>query len=267
MTTPEARITSTANPRVKALAELRDRAGRAAAGRYLIEGTRELSRAVDAGVTFTGVVVAADRLDAAERALVDRLAAGGAERLDLGEAAFARVAYRQNPGAVLGVAVTPARDLGALRLGAEPLVLIVEGIEKPGNLGAMLRTADAAGADAVVVADPVVDAENPNVIRASQGAVFTVPLALASLDRVVEWATSVGLDLVAGSDRAPDRYWDVPLGDAVGVVVGREATGLSAAWTDAVRDVRIPMAGAADSLNAATAAALLLYEVVRRRSS
>ena len=266
MTQANVVITSPSNPTIKALAALRDRSGRTAAGRYLVEGTRELGRAIAAGVAFDDVAVWSQRLTAAEQEIVTHLVDSGAQALDMAEAPFRKVAYRENPGAVIGVARTTAHRLAALQLGVDALVLIVEGIEKPGNLGSMLRTAEAAGVDAVVIADPVVDPENPNVIRASQGAVFSVPLALDTIDETVPWAQGRGLSLVAGSGTAEDSYWQAPLEGAVGIVIGSEAGGLSEAWHDNVTAVRIPMAGAGDSLNAATAAALLLYEVLRRRS-
>ncbi len=259
-------ITSTSNERVKALARLRKRSERDATGRFVVEGERELRAAHSAGVTIELVVVCPAVASPAGVALADTIEASGVERLDLGEAAFSRISYREHPDGILGVGATHHQALGALELGDEPLVLVVQGVEKPGNIGAMLRSADAAGADAVVVADPGTDLVNPNVIRASQGAVFTVPVATATTEDVIEWAAANDLALVAGSGDAAETLWDADLGDGVAIVVGAEAAGLDRRWRERARLVRIPMEGKADSLNVSVAAALLLFEAVRQRS-
>jgi TrmH family RNA methyltransferase len=185
--------------------------------------------------------------------------------LELGDAAFRKIAYRRHPDGVLAVVTTRSTTLDALDLPDRPLVLVVEGIEKPGNLGAMLRTADGAGVDAVIVADPATDAYNPNVVRASQGAVFTVPLAVATADTGAAWLAGRGIRVVAASPDATTPPWQVDLTGPLAAVVGSEHAGLSSVWNGA-DGVGIPMRGTADSLNAATAAAVLLYEAVRQRS-
>ncbi len=259
-------ITSTANERVKSLARLRKRSERDATGRFLVEGERELRTAHLAGITIEIVAVCPRLATGSRLALAETIAASGAERLDLAESAFSRVSHRDHPDGILGVGVGWQHGIETIELGDTPIVLVVQGVEKPGNIGAMLRSADAAGADAVVVADPGTDLVNPNVIRASQGAVFTVPVATATTEDVIEWAAANDLALVAGSGDAAETFWDADLGDRVAVVVGAEAAGLDPRWRDRARLVRIPMLGVADSLNVSAAAALLMYEAVRQRA-
>lgn len=259
-------ITSTSNPRVKGLARLRKARERHDSGLFLIEGNRELGRAITAGVTLTSAVWCAARLDPAS----DRLLAAippEVERLELAPAPFHKIAYRSNPPGVIGVARQPATGLDRIQLGAEPLVLISESVEKPGNLGAMLRSAEAAGVTAVVVADPTVDLFNPNVIRASQGSLFTVPFAVAETPAVFDWAAANDIALFAGLPDAGRDYWSADFTGRSGIVVGREDRGLAPVWRTKAAAVSIPMAGPGDSLNTATAAALLLFEAVRQRKA
>jgi len=158
-------------------------------------------------------------------------------------------------------------SLARLELTAEPLVLVVESIEKPGNLGTIMRTADAAGVDAVVVADPGTDPFNPNVVRASIGSLFTVPLAVASTDKAQTWLGVSGIRAISTTPYAERLYGQADYRGPVGIVVGSEQNGLSESWmSDSFEQVRIPMAGTADSLNAAMAAGIVLFEAVRQRS-
>lgn len=224
-----------------------------------------MRRALDAGWRVDEIVVAPTLATPEAAATVRAAAAGNVPVLRLGEAAFRKIAYRRHPDGVLAVAVARATVLDSLDLPDDPLVLVVEGIEKPGNLGAMLRTADGAGVDAVVVADPATDPYNPNVVRASQGALFTVPLAVAGADATARWLKAQSLRVVSASPGAGTPPWQIDLVGGVAVVIGSEHAGLSPTWGDAAT-VGIPMRGAADSLNAATAAAVLLYEAMRQRS-
>ncbi len=260
-------VTSTTNPRVKALVRLRRRRDRDAAKRFLVEGNREVRRVVAAGVAIEELVVCPALLDEERRATVDDLTAAGTAVVMVAEAPFRKVAYRRHPDGMLGVARQPELSLERLSLPPKALVMVVAGIEKPGNLGAMLRAADGAGVDAVVVADPATDLFNPNVVRASQGALLARPIAIAPAEATVTWAAGCALRLVAGFPTATGDYWDADLTGAVGLVVGSEHAGLEERWVEACTPVRIPMAGIGDSLNAATATALLLYEAVRQRRS
>lgn len=267
-------ITSTANPRVKGLLRLQKRSVREETGRFLVEGVREAGRAVAAGAEVDTLVVCADLVPPGGGEVVRAARATGAEVVEVGEHVFRRVSARTGPDGVMLVVRTHPTGLADLALSATPLVLVAAGIEKPGNLGAMLRSAAAAGVDALVLADPVTDVFNPNVVRASMGALFTVPVGVAAAADVVEWARGGGLRLVVSSPGAAVAHWDAPLAGPVAVVVGSEADGVDRTWFTAADDlVTIPMPGAdgaatgdgVDSLNAASTAAVLLFEAVRQR--
>jgi RNA methyltransferase, TrmH family len=261
-------ITSTQNPRVKQLVLLRERRHRERSGLFVIEGFRELSRAVEAGIELVTVYTCpALHLGTNEPALVRAAAAAGAESVELGETAFRRASYRDRPEGLMAVARTFATGLDAIDLSGDPLLLVVESIEKPGNLGTMLRTADAAGVRAVLVCDPTTDPFNPNVIRASLGTLFTVPIGISDTRAATRRLRKAGIHLVATSPKTSRLHWDADYHGGVAVVIGSEQYGLSDAWVRAADEsVRIPMAGSADSLNAAAAAAVVLFEAVRQRS-
>ena len=261
---PLDRITSRANPLIKELVRLQKRKERTARGSFLVEGAREIERAVRAGVVIEKLVVAPDLLDDARRVLVTRLSdARGI--VDVGNSAFAALSRRQHPDGIIAVGRTSRRSLSDLELSGEPLVLIAEHIEKPGNLGAMLRTADGTGVDAVIVADALTDLENPNVIRASQGSVFSIPTAVATSAATVTFLRAQGITIVAVTPEGPDELWNVDLTGPVALAIGSEDSGLSGRLRTAGRPARIPMQGHADSLNASVSAAIALYEAVRQR--
>ncbi len=261
-------VTSPQNPRIKALVRLRRRRERDRTGTFLVEGFRELTRAIEAGVGITTVYTCPDLyLGSNEEALVDLAGSAGAEVVEVAEPAFRKASYRDRPEGLLAVASQFDHSLGALDPPPEPLVLVVEAIEKPGNLGTMLRTADAAGVSAVIVCDPATDPFNPNVVRASIGTLFTVPLAVSPTKEAVEWLLARSIRTVATTPDTSLVYSAADLTGGVAVVVGSEQYGLSDRWLSAadVR-VRIPMRGRADSLNAAMAAGVVLFEAVRQRS-
>ncbi|MDO5739259.1 MAG: RNA methyltransferase [Ornithinimicrobium sp.] len=263
-------ITSPANPRVKALPLLRRRRTREQEGRTLIEGYEELRLALDAGVVPHVLFYCPDLMgpEALTFGLVDRIGGLGTELVQLSRAAFAKAAYREGPDGFLAVVDTVDRrcaDMSAL-LPDCPLVLVAQGVEKPGNLGAMLRTADAAGVDAVIAADPVTDWGNPNTVRASKGTVFSVPVASDSTAVTLDWLREHGIPLVAATPEADLAHTDVDYTGAVAIAVGTEKAGLTPALIAAAdHRVRIPMVGRADSLNVATSAAIIVYEAVRQR--
>lgn len=259
-------ITSTANPRVKQLVELRRRRARDAAGVTVIEGHAELSLALDVGVRPTQLYVAPDLVRTADTDLAPRVVPWGTEVVTLSSDAFAKASYRESPDGWLAVVPAPDVSLAAVDLPAQPLVLVCEGVEKPGNLGAMLRTADAAGVDAVIAADPVADWGNPNVVRASKGTVFAVPVAAASTTETIDWLTRAGLRIVVATPEAEAVLGDVDLTGPVAIVVGAEHAGVSDAWrTAATVRARLPMSGRVNSLNVATSAAVFVYEALRQR--
>lgn len=270
---PEQIITSAANPRLKALVALRRRRTRDETGTCLVEGLEETTLAVAAGTRLRSLYVCPELFGAGADELLPRLRAAADEVVRLGRAAFEKVAYREGPDGVLAVAATPSRPLAGLfadpaadAARSAPLVVLAQGVEKPGNLGAMLRTADGAGVDALVAADPVTDWGNPNVIRASKGTVFAVPVAAATTAQVLAWLEAGGIALVATTPDTDLEYADVDYTGPIAVVVGAEKTGLTDdVLAAATHRVRIPMAGRADSLNVATSAAIVTYEAVRQR--
>ncbi len=263
---PGLEITSTANPRVRHVVALRRRRARDQAGLTLVEGYSELGLALAAGVRPQAVYHSPGLAGGDPDDILGRVTQLGAEVAQVSPAVFGKIAYRESPDGWLAVVPAVRAGLASLPDSARPLVLICEGVEKPGNLGAILRTADAAGASAVIAADPVTDWGNPNVVRASKGTVFSVPVASATSQEVLRWADGRGLALVAATPGGGVLLTDADLTGPVALVVGSESGGLPANWLDRVHTrVRIPMFGRADSLNVAASAAVCLYEAVRQR--
>jgi len=262
-------ITSLQNPRLKRLVRLRDRRSRDEERAFLVEGYREVRRALEKNVTLEEVYFSRDWfLGENEPALLAGAEAAGAKLYELSKEAFAKVAYRERPDGILAVAPQWTRTLADLSLSAVPFVLVVEAIEKPGNLGTILRSADAAGCDAVIVCDPVTDLFNPNVVRASTGVLFSVPCAIEESSKVHAWLRERGIRAVATTPAAKELYSDSDLRGPLAVIMGSEQYGLSEFWLrNADLQVRIPMAGQADSLNVAAAALITLFEAVRQRGS
>jgi RNA methyltransferase, TrmH family len=260
-------LQSSHNPRFRAALALRESRERRATGRILVDGAREIGRAIGAGVRPVELWVAMDRvrepeavaaLDAASRADVPVVAVTA----DL----LARLAFGDRDDGLVLVADAPSTDIAALRLPVDPLVGVVEGVEKPGNLGAILRSADGAGLDALIVTDPRSDPWNPNAIRASLGTVFTVPLAVCAVADAIAFLRRAGVRFSAARVDGSLPYTEVDLTGPLAIVLGSEADGLSDGWAGAdVVAVHIPMLGAADSLNVSVSAAILFYEARRQR--
>ena len=260
-------ITSLQNPRLKRLVRLRDRRARDEEQAFLVEGYREVRRALEKEVRLEELYFSREWfLGENEPALLEEAAAAGAKLFELSKEAFAKVAYRERPDGILAVAPQWRRTLADLPLSDAPFILVVEAIEKPGNLGTILRSADAAGCDAVVVCDPVTDLFNPNVVRASTGVLFSVPCLVEGNEAVLAWLRGRGIRVVATTPAAEKSYTDADLTGPLAVVMGSEQYGLSEFWLRSSDDsVRIPMAGQADSLNVAMAALITLFEAVRQR--
>ncbi|MYB37176.1 MAG: RNA methyltransferase [Gammaproteobacteria bacterium] len=260
-------LTSLQNARVKHVVRLRQRRAREREGRFAVEGWRELNCAADAGVTIETVFHCdAFHRGEHERELVRRLGEAGAELQATSSEVFRKMSYRQGPDGLLGIAAAPCLALGHLAVPNDGLWLVVESIEKPGNLGAMLRSADATGAG-VIVADPTTDVFNPNVIRVSIGTLFTVPLAMATGNEVRAWLHKHAVAPITATPEAPVAYTDADLTRAIALVIGSEHAGLTDAWREAdVTSVSIPMSGHANSVNAAMAATILLFEARRQRN-
>ncbi len=276
--TPPIVITSLHNERIKEAARLRDARARRQQDRIVIDGARELLRTIEAGIELTEVFVC-DELCHSEdcRSVLRTLAEKqppGVEQLQVSCQVFEKLAYGHRTEGVIGIAKTPSRSLAELTLPPNPLVAVLEGVEKPGNVGAVLRSADAAGVSALVVADGGTDLYNPNAIRASLGAIFTVPLCAASATETIEWLMHRGLTIYTARVDANADYATADFTRPCAIVLGSEAAGLSDRWSqpsdqasDKLMPVRLPMRGQVDSLNVSATAAILFYEAMRQRES
>jgi RNA methyltransferase, TrmH family len=259
-------ITSPANPRIKQLVALRRRRGRDQSAVTLVEGLAEVELALAAGVVPEALYHCPELSPPNAEEVAVAAAQRGAEVIRVNRQVFEKISYREGPDGMLAVVPAVADDLDHLRLSASPLVLVCAGLEKPGNLGAILRTADAAGVEAVIAADPVTDWGNPNVVRASKGTVFSVPVATGTTAAVLDWIAARGLQVVAATPDASQLVTEADLTGPTVIAVGAEQQGLSAQWLErADARVRIPMFGKADSLNVSTSAAIITYEAVRQR--
>lgn len=275
-------ITSPANPRIKQAARLREAGDRRATGTTLVDGLRELSRAAAAGIDVDMVFVEADEegsltarraaaRQAAIEACVEACRRQGAEVLGVAPRAFERIAFGDRNEGVVGVVRFAARHLADVSFATDRPVLVAEGVEKPGNLGAILRTADAAGLGGVIVSDPRTDPANPATIRASLGTVFSVPLAVAPTEEAIRWCRDHGRRVVVATPEAEQDWFAADLTGTVAIVVGSEAEGVSPAWRVAaaageiaIESAKLPMRGLADSLNVSVTAAVLAYESLRQ---
>jgi RNA methyltransferase, TrmH family len=268
---PIEKITSLQNPRLKQLVRLRDRRPRDEAGVFLVEGYREVRRALEKNVRLGELYYSPDWfLGENEPELLARAEAAGAQLFELSKDTFAKVAYRERPDGLLAVAPQWKRTLAELEgpRTSAPFLLVVEAIEKPGNLGTILRSADAAGCDAVIVCDPVTDLFNPNVVRASTGVLFSVPCVVEESARVLPWLRQRGIRIAATTPAAEKPYTEADLRGPLAIVMGSEQYGLSEFWLkEADLPLRIPMAGQADSLNVAMATMITLFEAVRQRNA
>jgi RNA methyltransferase, TrmH family len=261
-------ISSRQNPRFKAALALRDARERRSAGRILVDGAREIGRALDAGVTLRETWIATERIRSeAARALLPRVATT-AETLETTPELLARLAYGERDEGLVAVFETPATDLTtmAATLPERPLIAVMERVEKPGNLGALLRSADGAGVDAVIAADAASDIWNPNAIRASLGTIFSTPIAACTATEALAFLREREVSVLAARVGGATAYDRVDLTGAVALVVGAETSGLSETWAGAeVTAISIPMLGLADSLNVSASAAVLFYEARRQR--
>lgn len=260
-------ISSARNPRVRAVAALRDRAAREEAGLTIVDGAREIARAIGSGAIVEEAFVCEELLRTPAAVEAARLlGSSGAAVVSVSPAVLERLAFGARSEGVVAVVRIPPTGLDALRLGPDPLVVVLEGVEKPGNVGAVLRSADGAGADAVIAADPQTDLFNPNAIRASLGTIFAVGVAVASTAETIAWLRAHRLRIVAARVDGPRLHTEADLRGPLALVLGSEAHGLASAWGGPdVEAVRLPMLGVADSLNVAAAAAILLYEARRQR--
>lgn len=265
-------IASPANPRLRNAAALRERRERERRRQILVDGTREIGRALEAGLTieeaFVPAALTGEEASPDARALVATLRAAGVPLVAVEPAAMRRLAFGDRADEPVAVALPPSVELRSLVLPPDALVVVLDGVEKPGNLGAIVRSADGAGADAVVVAGGPIDPWNPNAIRASLGTMFTMPIAVAPTAGVLAWLRATEVQLLAARVDGAVAYTAADLTGPTAVILGSEALGLSEAWRGPdVTAVRLPMVGRADSLNVAATAAVLLYEARRQRDA
>lgn len=256
-------ITSRHNPTIKNLMKLRQRRERDRQKLMLIDGARALRLALHNAFPVTTIYFTADVVQP-HVDLLQHARAAGVTLQEVTAAVFHKIGYGDNPDGVLGVASQPSTSLTALPAPALPLYLLTEGLEKPGNLGAILRSADAAGVTGIIVCDSHTDVWNPNVVRASQGAFCTVPIALASASETLDWLRQHHIQILVAVPSASQLYTAIDLRLPSALVVGAEHAGLSPTWHSET-PIRIPMAGQVDSLNVAQAASILLFEAVRQR--
>ena len=261
-------ITSRRNPRVKNAVQLRDRRDRDGQSRIIVDGARELECAILGGVDIVEVFVCPELFHTERCELaINAVSATSANVLTVSRDVFGRIAYGDRAEGIVGVAKTPTHSLGELSMGSNPLVLVLESVEKPGNVGAVIRSADGAGASAVIVADAPTDLYNPNIIRASLGTIFTLPVCEATSADAFAWLQSHDFRIYSALVDGQHLYTDQDYPGPTALLLGSETSGLSPIWnTDDVRSIRLPMCGTSDSLNVSAAAAVLMYEAHRQRS-
>lgn len=260
------KLSSVQNPKVKDAVRLRERRERERSGLMLVEGYHELALAWSAGMIPHQVFYCPEYARAEELSLLDELRARRIVVTEVTTAVMGKLAYREHPDAWLAVAAIPKRSLDELVLSPKPLLIVAESIEKPGNLGAIFRSADAAGAEAVIVCDRTTDVFNPNVVRASKGAIFRVPVVETTSAAALEYCRAHGIWVAAATPAGEVDYWDTDLRQGVAIAVGTEKEGLSPLWMEgADARVTIPMCGSVNSLNVAQALTLILFEARRQR--
>jgi len=260
-------VSSVQNDQIKDVVKLRKRQHRDEQHILLVEGYREVLRALENGAVLTCLFFCRDLfLGGNEETLIDRCSQAGGEVVECSEKVFRKMAYRDRPDGLLALAPQVGCRLEEIDLSEVPFLLIAVGIEKPGNLGTILRSADAAGVDAVIVCDQCTDINNPNVVRASIGTLFTVQIAEASTSDVLQWLRAKGITILAATPHGKQDYVRATMTEPLAIVVGSEQYGLDECWmTEADQQVVIPMMGQADSLNVASATTILLYEALRQK--
>lgn len=267
-----AQLKSLQNPRVKHVIDLRDRRTRDQSKEFIIEGYREILRAFDAGFKIQSFFYCPELfLGENENQLIKRIGSKGASLFQCDEKVFRKMSYRDRPDGLIAVAPQVRHTLDDLeailkKKNTPPFLVVAEAIEKPGNLGTILRSSDAVQIDALIVCDKCTDIYNPNVVRASVGTLFTVPVIESTGEETIRWLKKNQIAILAATPSAQLEFTRVDLNQPVAIAVGTEQLGLSDKWMQqADVQVRIPMLGTADSLNVAMATTLLLYEVLKQR--
>ena len=260
-------ITSAQNPKIKTLLTLQEKSKeRRKSGLFVVEGRRELLHCIEAGYEPYAVFYCPDIISEEDfQEIASRCSCGF---IKVPQPLYDKVAYRGGTEGVIAELRCKNMGLEALTLPENPLVVVLESVEKPGNLGAVLRSADASGADAVIVCDPLTDMYNPNLIRSSIGAIFTVPVATASSEDTITWLKAKGIKIYTAQLQDSEWYYDTDMRGGTAIVMGTEATGLTDCWRKAAdAHIKIPMLGRLDSLNVSVSAAILMFEAVRQRNA
>ncbi len=257
-------ISSVQNPFIKSLLQLQDKAkNRKQSGTFLIEGQREIMLAQKGGYRLITVLFSPEIISLSA---VNALATPDTEIIEISKDVYQKLAYRDTTEGILAIAESKPLLLSDLKLRKNPLILVAEAPEKPGNIGALLRTADAANLDAVIIANPKSDLYNPNIIRSSVGCLFTRPIATGSTEEVIAYLTSQDIAIYCATLQDSTYYHTQDYTGATALVVGTEATGLTEAWRNASKqNIIIPMEGEIDSMNVSVAAAILIFEAKRQR--
>jgi TrmH family RNA methyltransferase len=258
-------ITSAQNPFIKQLVLLHEKAkARRQSGTFLIEGQREMELARKGGYELETVLYVPDMLTEQQ---VCKLAGTNTDYIEISREVYQKLAYRDSTEGVIGIAKTKNLNLEDLQLKDKPLILVMEAPEKPGNLGAMLRTADAAKLDAVIIANPKTDLYNPNIVRSSVGCLFTNQIASGTTEEIITYLKSKNINIYCATLQNSALYHEQDYTTGSALVVGTEATGLTQAWRDAAtKNIIIPMQGEIDSMNVSVAAAILIFEAKRQRN-
>jgi TrmH family RNA methyltransferase len=257
-------ITSNQNPRIRNFQHLLKARERRHQGVFVLEGILEIGKAAAAGYHFKSVFFCPDIISA--KAVEELIDENHQEVFSVSTEIFEKIAYRENSGGIVILAESQEHKLENLKLKEQPLLIVLEAVEKPGNLGAILRTADAAAVDAVIICDPQTDLYNPNVVRSSIGCLFSVPVAVAGSAEVINWLGMKKISIYCTALTASVPYHTINFKMSSAIVLGTEATGITKTWLDASdNNIIIPMLGQADSLNVSTAAAIVVFEARRQR--
>ncbi len=257
-------ITSAQNPYIKSLIQLQEKAkARKQSGTFLIEGMREIELAIKGNYELETLLFVPEVINNLQIFKSPNLQI---ELIEISKEVYQKLAYRDTTEGIIAVAKTKSLQLSELKLSKNPLIVIMEAIEKPGNIGAMLRTCDAANVDAVIIANPKTDLYNPNIVRSSVGCLFTNQIAMATTEETINFLIQNKINFYSATLQNSTSYHTQDFTQPTALVVGTEAIGLTKPWLDqATQNIIIPMQGEIDSMNVSVAAAILIFEAKRQR--